>query len=264
MNYIKKGCLFLLVLFFTSVSTNSKNFISSHIPQSTHVLLDFWGVDLPDTVEEIENLLREATAQAHGTLLEIKSHKFDPQGITAFALLAESHISIHTWPEYENGDGYVAIDVFACGKDAQPHKAAEYFATVLKPKRVNIRSVERGGTGNPKFGQEVVIDLFDCDPDLICSGDAISEFSKQLCSLLKMEAYGKPFLERFALHDPNIAGYSLAQMITTSLVSGHFSEKHSSAYINIFSCSPFSADEAVEFTKKFFKAQSYKKRVLIR
>jgi S-adenosylmethionine decarboxylase len=68
------------------------------------------------------------------------THKFEPIGVTALALLAESHLSIHTWPE----DGYAAVDAFTCGDKAQPEAACRYLAQVLKAGRVTMSRTKRG------------------------------------------------------------------------------------------------------------------------
>ncbi|HUW71837.1 MAG TPA: S-adenosylmethionine decarboxylase [Candidatus Humimicrobiaceae bacterium] len=89
------------------------------------------------------------------------------------------------------------------------------------------------------YGKELILDLLDCDPKIIRSKKKILQYSKKLCSLLKIKRYGKPICERFALDDSHAAGYSLVQLIETSLLSGHFSELWNRAFINIFSCRLF-------------------------
>ena len=114
------------------------------------------------------------------------------------------------------------------------------------------------------FGQELILDLYDCDHETICSGKKIKEFSEKLCDLIEMKRYGEPFIERFAEHSQIAAGYSLAQMIETSLVSGHFSEYWNRVYLNIFSCKEFDANKATNFAKEFFRAKEYKQYLLTR
>ena len=81
----------------------------------------------------------EAITAGEATLIDLCVHQFSPQGVTATATLAESHISIHTWPEY----GYFAADLFFCGQ-GNPKKAIELLQTALRAKRIEIKEIERG------------------------------------------------------------------------------------------------------------------------
>ena len=96
--------------------------------------------DILDNQNEINDAIREAVKYANATLLQQVSHKFSPQGVTALGILAESHISIHTWPEH----GYAAIDIFTCGDRAMPERACTYLAETLSAKHHTIKRVERG------------------------------------------------------------------------------------------------------------------------
>ena len=84
--------------------------------------------------------LREAAQIAGATVLSVHSHKFTHVGVTAFALLAESHISIHTWPEL----GYAAVDAFTCGESMRTELAIERVAHTLDSKNTKIIAVNRG------------------------------------------------------------------------------------------------------------------------
>ena len=90
-----------------------------------HILFTLKGCPygLLDDEAHIRNVLANAANLAESTLLNISSHKFDPHGVTAVALLAESHISIHTWPE----NGIAVCDVFTCGDHTNPRSAATYM-----------------------------------------------------------------------------------------------------------------------------------------
>jgi S-adenosylmethionine decarboxylase len=68
------------------------------------------------------------------------THQFEPHGVTALGLLAESHISIHTWPEY----GYAACDVFTCGQTANPQQACQYLVCVFRAARHSLTKMVRG------------------------------------------------------------------------------------------------------------------------
>ena len=87
------------------------------IHQSKHLLLELYRCDREKLNDEsfLRCILNRAAKLANATVLNLISNKFEPQGVTAIALLAESHISIHTWPE----SNYSAVDIFTCGKNSQ-------------------------------------------------------------------------------------------------------------------------------------------------
>jgi len=87
----------------------------------------------------IEGMLILAASTAKATLLHTHVHKFEPQGVTGFALLAESHISIHTWPE----DGRAVCDVFTCGDHTNPERAMAFMEKSLKSKSASTTTISR-------------------------------------------------------------------------------------------------------------------------
>ena len=95
-----------------------------------HILFTLKGCpyDLLDDEAHIRSVLSYAASVSQSTLLDISSHKFYPHGVTAVALLAESHISIHTWPE----NGMAVCDVFTCGDHTEPRAAATYMYDIMK------------------------------------------------------------------------------------------------------------------------------------
>lgn len=94
---------------------------------------------LLDDEEFIKNALILAAEAAGATLLQVVTHKFDPQGVTGFALLAESHISIHTYPEYS----YAAIDSFTCGEHTNPESACRSLKDAFQSKYGSMRLLDR-------------------------------------------------------------------------------------------------------------------------
>ncbi len=106
-----------------------------------HILADFWGVAFArlDDAQELLKELHRAAKLANMTVLGAEWHKFKPHGFTAMLLLAESHISIHTYPE----SGYAAIDIFTCGS-GETEKALAHLQAVLQPTRVRKVNVRRG------------------------------------------------------------------------------------------------------------------------
>jgi S-adenosylmethionine decarboxylase len=108
------------------------------------LILDLYDCDreILNDYEGLETLLQTALQMADATILRIIGEQFKPQGVTLLALLAESHASIHTWPEI----GYCAIDLYTCGNTTQTHKAAEFLKHKLKSKQVVQKELIRSVT----------------------------------------------------------------------------------------------------------------------
>jgi S-adenosylmethionine decarboxylase len=111
------------------------------IHQSKHFLLDLYRCDYQKLNDEsyLRCTLNRAAKLAKATVLNLISNKFEPQGVTAIALLAESHISIHTWPESK----YSAIDIFTCGQSMMPELASQYLIDALKAEEHTLRLIKR-------------------------------------------------------------------------------------------------------------------------
>ncbi|MEO5952269.1 MAG: adenosylmethionine decarboxylase [Chloroflexia bacterium] len=110
--------------------------------QNKHVLYDIWVDDssILATVEPIQTLLCKAAEAGGATILHSHFHQFDPHGVTGFLLLAESHLSIHTWVE----EGFAALDIFTCGP-MNTDKVLEVIRDGLKPRQASVRRIVRGG-----------------------------------------------------------------------------------------------------------------------
>ena len=105
-----------------------------------HLIIDLYGADRLDDIDHIEAALRRAVNAASATLLHIHLHHFEPNGgVSGVAVLAESHISIHTWPE----NGYAALDVFMCGK-ANPDACIPVLREAFAPKNIAVSELLRG------------------------------------------------------------------------------------------------------------------------
>ena len=109
--------------------------------QSKHLLLELYRCDSEKLNDEsfLRCTLNRAAKLANATVLNLISNKFEPQGVTAIALLAESHISIHTWPESK----YSAVDIFTCGQNMLPELASQNLIEALKAKEHFLRVIER-------------------------------------------------------------------------------------------------------------------------
>ena len=105
----------------------------------THLIIEVVDGEGLDDEARIQQAFRDCVETCGATLLHIHTHKFSPQGVSGVAVLAESHISVHTWPEI----GYGAFDVFMCG-DAQPWKAVGVLAEAFRTKDIRVKELRRG------------------------------------------------------------------------------------------------------------------------
>lgn len=106
-----------------------------------HVLCDFYGcgIDINDK-EQITSSLIEAAKKANATVCSIHSYDFEPQGYSIVIILAESHETVHVFPE----SGEISFDCFTCGSHTEPETACEYMITVLKPLNYDKKVIKRG------------------------------------------------------------------------------------------------------------------------
>jgi S-adenosylmethionine decarboxylase len=104
-----------------------------------HLIVDLHGAKGLDDIDLVESTLRRCVAAACATLLHIHVHHFQPNGISGVAVLAESHISIHTWPDAS----YAALDVFMCGK-ANPDACIPVLREAFQAAHVEVNEILRG------------------------------------------------------------------------------------------------------------------------
>lgn len=133
-----------------------------------HCILELYDCSkaLLNDADFVRQSLRDAAKQAKATLLNEVLHQFEPQGITALALLSESHISIHTWPEV----GYAALDVFTCGHHTDPEEACRYLIQAFQAGRHSMTKLRRNPPPAPlTLGLSHEVALVD---ELVCSPTA--------------------------------------------------------------------------------------------
>lgn len=104
------------------------------------------------------------------------------------------------------------------------------------------------------WGLEIQVDLTNCDADTIRDKELIENFVIELCDLIKMKRFGPCTVVHFG-EDERVAGFSVTQLIETSLISGHFANQTNAAYINVFSCKEFDPKIVEDFCAAYFKAK---------
>jgi S-adenosylmethionine decarboxylase len=107
-----------------------------------HLLLELFDCDLDaiNNLEGVKQTLVEAARRAQATIVDVVFHEFNPFGISGVVVIAESHLSIHTWPEYR----YAAVDIFSCGDVLQPEVAANYLVEQFGAERTSVVEMQRG------------------------------------------------------------------------------------------------------------------------
>jgi S-adenosylmethionine decarboxylase len=107
-----------------------------------HLLLELFDCDLDaiNNVEAVKGALIEAAKRAQATIVDVVFHEFNPFGVSGVVVIAESHLSIHTWPEYR----YAAVDIFSCGDILQPEIAANYLVEQFGAERTSVVEMQRG------------------------------------------------------------------------------------------------------------------------
>lgn len=129
--------------------------------------------------------------------------------------------------------------------------------------RDETRIVKEDYNAMNAWGILTSIDIHDCDPGLIRSAASIKEFVNQLCELIEMKRFGEPLIVHFG-DDEKVAGYSMTQLIETSLISAHFANLTNNVYLDIFSCKYYNPEKAAEFSKNFFKGKDANFNVILR
>ncbi len=111
-------------------------------PLGEHYLIELYKCDreLLDNLGVVSDTMLEAARLAGATVIDERFHKFSPQGVSGVVVIAESHLSIHTWPEL----GYAALDLFTCNHDMNIHTAMDLLRQTFKPEDVEIRYLARG------------------------------------------------------------------------------------------------------------------------
>ena len=120
----------------------------------THIIIECSGCnpDILNDLEAVKRILTEAAIAAKAEVRERAFHRFAPQGVSGVVVISESHLSIHTWPEY----GYAALDIYTCGENTMPWKACNYAAREFEAKNVKITEIKRGiPVGEDLFSHEI-------------------------------------------------------------------------------------------------------------
>ncbi|MCS7203044.1 MAG: adenosylmethionine decarboxylase [Thermodesulfovibrio sp.] len=108
----------------------------------THLLIELkdCNPEILKSLEGVKNILVDAARKANATIINVTFHEFSPFGVSGVVVIAESHLAIHTWPEY----GFAAVDVFTCGDTIKPEVAAKYIIEAFECRNPSIVEMKRG------------------------------------------------------------------------------------------------------------------------
>jgi len=124
-------------------------------------------------------------------------------------------------------------------------QAVEYMSWKQNPKIVQAANQPQ------VWGIASSIDIYNCEPQLIRSAEAIRRFVAELCDLIEMKRFGETQVVHFG-EDERVAGYSMVQLIETSLISAHFANQTNTTYLDVFSCKEYAPEAVREFSQTYF------------
>ena len=130
-----------------------------------HLIVEYTDCDnsILNNLELLEEYLNESVRKSGATIVKSNFHRYNPQGVSGVVVIAESHISIHTWPEY----GYAAVDFFTCGESVDPYQAYLFMKKMLKAERADVSEIKRG---IPSSSDEIIAHKPDnLQPDMVSS-----------------------------------------------------------------------------------------------
>jgi S-adenosylmethionine/arginine decarboxylase-like enzyme len=126
-----------------------------------------------------------------------------------------------------------------------------------------IMSVPERAAAEQVWGIATAIDIYDCDPATIRDAAAIRRFVVELCELIEMKRFGETLVVHFG-EDEKVAGYSMVQLIETSLISAHFANLTNTTYLDVFSCKPYDPEIVAEFARRYFSGSRVETSVTFR
>ncbi|MCP3954739.1 MAG: adenosylmethionine decarboxylase [Desulfobacterales bacterium] len=261
----------------------------SRFALARQITIEYYNCDERPLLDKgyLEKAMLTAAEESGATIVSSSFNSFAPQGISGVVIIAESHFTVHAWPEHN----YAAVDMFTCG-DIDLDKAVDSLQAALGADRTVISAdLNRGlipditgyekvadigdsGSSYPfSWGKETTrrtpwgllssVDIRNCNPETIRSAEKIENFVAELCDRIAMKRYGNCQIIHFG-EDEKVAGYSMTQLIETSLVSGHFANASNTAYIDVFSCKFYEPRLVAEFALSFFEGADYKLHIAVR
>ena len=257
-----------------------------------HITIEYYDC-APDVLldrHRVETILLEAAQKSGATIVSSSFHQFEPQGVSGVVIIAESHFTVHAWPEHD----YAAVDIFTCADTIDLDTAIDAMKTQFLSRRVVISSDQNRGIlpsgvqnraarcdkkvmdrdtlpitwtkvsqDTNSWGVSTSVDLYDCNADLIKDSDHIKGFVKGVCEQLDISGQENAPLV-YCDENQTASGFSVIQSAGPAGISGHFAHGTQRAYLDIFSCKQYEPRKIAEFALSYFKSSHYKMRVALR
>lgn len=257
-----------------------------------HIAIEYYDC-APDVLldkDRIETILLTSARESGATIISSSFHRFDPQGVSGVVIIAESHFTVHAWPEHN----YAAVDIFTCADHIDLDKAMHAIKVQFSSRRVFISSDQNRGILQPggeshmansdgkvmerytlpmtwkklcqktsPWALSASVDVYRCSPDMIRDPDCITDFVSRLCDTLGIIHRGNTPL---IYYDENetVAGFSMTGAVETFGISGRVAHETHAAYLDIFSCNTYEPRELAEFSLSYFRGSHYKMQVALR
>lgn len=125
---------------------------------------------------------------------------------------------------------------------------------MINPSPLKESEIVKAAMEKEVWGIASSIDIYECDPETIRDANAIRDFVSELCELIEMKRFGNTQVVHFG-EDERVAGYSMVQLIETSLISAHFANLTNATYLDVFSCKPYDPEKVREFSQTYFGGQ---------
>ncbi|HKL82856.1 MAG TPA: adenosylmethionine decarboxylase [Desulfobacter sp.] len=257
-----------------------------------HITIEYYDCasDVLLDKDRVESILLKAARESGATIISSSFHQFEPQGVSGVVIIAESHFTVHAWPEHD----YAAVDIFTCADNIDLDTAIHSIEAQFSSRRVVIssdqnRGVLPSGVGscmtnsdekvmdrrtlpivwkkvyentNP-WGMSTSVDVYDCSPDMIKDPDCIKNFITRVYAKLGIiDTENAPVV--YYDETETATGFSTTRSIEPFGISGHFAHVTNAAYLDIFSCNKYEPRELAEFCLSYFRGSHYKMQVALR
>ena len=258
-----------------------------------HITIEYYDC-APDVLldkDGVESILLKAAGESGATIISSSFHQFEPQGVSGVVIIAESHFTVHAWPEHN----YAAVDIFTCADNIDLDTAIHSMEARFSSRRVLISSDQNRGilqaaaaaggapSGNDRvmdrrtlpitwkkvcdrakpWGMSTAVDLYGCDPGITKDPGLLKNFVGQMCKMLDM-IDTENIADVYYDETQTAAGFSTTQSIEKIGISGHFARATHAVYLDIFCCNSYEPRELAEFSLSYFQGSHYKMQVALR